>query len=224
MFDNKELVYQRKRKGLSQEEFGKKLGVSKQMVSHWENGRNDINPKYHERICEILDIPIYDLTFSEPDKTPIELIAKTKDLHLHVPNQAHSVPVLTAAQAKGWDADYEAIDDYIDYDSCPQEFFFGDDIKPDWIAVRVNGNSMGNELPHGSTVLVDMGTPYPKRGKRVLAKLKTGELVIKRYFRKDNVIRLESDGDGMHWKWHCKEDSSPIYWMRPIKQIVIKED
>jgi hypothetical protein len=69
-----------------------------------------------------------------------------------------------------------------------------------------------------------METPYPKRGKRVLAKLRdSGDLVVKRYRRKDNVIRLESDGTGRHWQWNCKTEPSPIESMRPIRKTVTDE-
>jgi len=140
------------------------------------------------------------------------------------PEEPHYVPVITSAQAKGWEAEYDTITDAVDLSDCDRVIFYGDDIKADWVAVRVNGDSMGGELPHGSTALVDMGTPYPKSGKRILAKLKTGDLIIKRYFRRDNTIRLESDGHGQRWEWHIKTDDSPIEWMRPIKKILIDED
>ena len=55
--------------------------------------------------------------------------------------------------------------------------------------------------------LVDLETPYPKRG---FAKLRdSGDLVVKRHRHEDNVIRLESDGTGRHWEWNCKTEPSP---------------
>jgi hypothetical protein len=72
--------------------------------------------------------------------------------------------------------------------------------------------------------LVDMETPYPKRGKHALAKLcDSGDLVVKRHRHEDNVIRLESDGTGRHWEWNCRTEPSPIEWMRPIRKTVIDE-
>lgn len=149
--------------------------------------------------------------------------ANLKDPHLYDPGMVYYVPLITQAQAKSWDCS-EVITESINPNECQTVPYFGKGTKDHLVAIRVNGDSMGSGLPHGSIIFVDMYTPYPNRGKRVLAKLNTGELVVKRYNRKDNVITLTSDGEGLSWEWHTKNDQSPIEWMRPVKKILIDED
>lgn len=50
------LILLRERKGWTQEELGKCLGIGKQMVSHWETARHPINPRYFEKIKKLLDV------------------------------------------------------------------------------------------------------------------------------------------------------------------------
>lgn len=147
--------------------------------------------------------------------------AQADELQKFKKDEIHFVPVVTAAMACGWDPMTETLEDYINEDT-ERIPFFGRDIKASWVSLRVSGDSMGDELPHGSAVLVAMNE-LPISGKRVVAKLKTGCLIIKRYFRKNNVIRLESDGHGRRWEWKCKEEVPPVEWMKPVKMVIVKE-
>ena len=52
----KDLSYYRKRKGLTQESLGKMLGVSKQLISAWENCSAVIDPKHLDTIAEALSL------------------------------------------------------------------------------------------------------------------------------------------------------------------------
>lgn len=55
------IIHLRKLRKLSQGDFGAMLGVSKQMVSHWENKRNEIPLKYYEKISEVFHLNIKDI-------------------------------------------------------------------------------------------------------------------------------------------------------------------
>ena len=55
------LAFQRKRKGISQEELGKKLGVPKTNISAWENGSRNIPVKHLDKLCQILKITEFEL-------------------------------------------------------------------------------------------------------------------------------------------------------------------
>ena len=48
----------RKEKKLTQEQVAQALGVSRQLVSHWENGRVEPTPEQREALCKLLDIPM----------------------------------------------------------------------------------------------------------------------------------------------------------------------
>ena len=56
----------RKDKKLTQDQVAQALGVSRQLVSHWENGRVDPTQEQREAICKLLDIPM-----DAPKPTPL---------------------------------------------------------------------------------------------------------------------------------------------------------
>lgn len=56
----------RKDKKLTQDQVAQALGVSRQLVSHWENGRVEPTQEQREAICKLLDIPM-----DAPKPTPL---------------------------------------------------------------------------------------------------------------------------------------------------------
>ena len=64
---NEKLKAARKQKGLSQTELGKLLGVQAQTISNWENGKSEPNLKTINKLCDVLNIPIYSLISKEAD-------------------------------------------------------------------------------------------------------------------------------------------------------------
>lgn len=57
----KNLLFYRKKSGLSQKEFAEKLGVRNSTVSTWETGKNSIDIETLFRACDILNVTIYDM-------------------------------------------------------------------------------------------------------------------------------------------------------------------
>ncbi|MBN2640376.1 MAG: helix-turn-helix domain-containing protein [Victivallales bacterium] len=375
------LTYCRKKKGLSQEELGKKLGLSKQMVSHWENARNEVPPKYHQKIAEALGIELHEIlttdvdshfyasvsanlgspqgreTSRQEDKRELEFWQKNikslpespfkdwlkdrietlrsqpeksysdkliplgisdelfksiikhckgnktisdemlerrqifsadlenilpyvendlpdeqkeyysnenlqKIFNIHewlkfrdiaIPytdeltlildggrkrqeiktdwnrsevksvktGELREVPVISFAQAAGYEPALEPIDDYAKECSDITEVF-SSEIKPGYFALRVEGDSMSPEFPHGTNLLV-AGGEFPQRSDIVVAKLRDGQVVVKRYERKNNVIELLSENPkGKSFKWHCKEDPNFVIWMYPVIEVNLK--
>ena len=51
----------RKEKNLTQEQFGKKLGVTYKSVSKWENGRSLPDPSLYKDLCNVLGISLTEL-------------------------------------------------------------------------------------------------------------------------------------------------------------------
>lgn len=51
----------RKKKGFSQFQLGKLLGISDKAVSKWENGVSKPRPELFSEICRILEIPVEEL-------------------------------------------------------------------------------------------------------------------------------------------------------------------
>lgn len=57
----KNLLYYRKKSGLTQKEFAEKLGVKNSAVSNWENNLNSIDIETLAKACEIFGISINDM-------------------------------------------------------------------------------------------------------------------------------------------------------------------
>lgn len=64
---NEKLKAARKQNGLSQAALGKLLGIQTQTISNWENGKSEPNLKTINKLCEILNIPLYSLISKDVD-------------------------------------------------------------------------------------------------------------------------------------------------------------
>ena len=57
----KNLLYFRKKSGLSQKEFAEKLDVNNSAVCNWENGRNSIDIEKLFKACEVLGVTVNEM-------------------------------------------------------------------------------------------------------------------------------------------------------------------
>lgn len=57
----KNLLYYRKKSGLTQKELAEKLGVKNTAVSNWESGNNSIDIDTLFRACEIFEVTLNDM-------------------------------------------------------------------------------------------------------------------------------------------------------------------
>lgn len=131
-----------------------------------------------------------------------------------------AVPVLSFAQAAGFEPALEPLCDYLREHSDHQQMFV--DVPDTYFALEVNGESMAPDYPAGSIALVAAGE-FPERGDIVVAKLATGQVVIKEYHRKDNVVTLSSrNPSGQTFQWHVKEQPGFVVWMWPVVEIILK--
>lgn len=64
---NEKLKAARKQKGLSQAALGKLLGVQAQTIGRWETGKSKPNLETVNKLCEILNIPLYSLISKDAD-------------------------------------------------------------------------------------------------------------------------------------------------------------
>lgn len=128
------------------------------------------------------------------------------------------VPVISIAQA----AEYEPLEPLVDYlreVSDRTQLFV--DVKDNYFAVEITGDSMAPDYPNGSVALVAAGE-FPERGDIVVAKFSTGQVVIKEYHRKDGVVSLLSrNPHGQNFEWNIKEKPGFIQWMFPVIEIVL---
>lgn len=131
------------------------------------------------------------------------------------------VPVLSVAQAAGYEPALEPLCDYLRETSDESVLFM--DVKDNYFALRISGDSMAPDYPDGTVVLVAAGE-YPQRGDIVVAKIaSTGQVVIKEYHRKDNIITLQSiNPAGKSFEWHCKDQPGFVQWMWPVLEATLK--
>lgn len=134
--------------------------------------------------------------------------------------QFRAVPVLSFAQAAGYEPALEPLCDYLRETSDRTALFF--DVADNCFALEVSGDSMAPDYPNGSIALVSAGD-YPQRGDIVAAKLNDGQVVIKEYHRCNNIITLQSiNPDGKNFEWHCKEQPGYVQWMWPVIEVILK--
>lgn len=95
------------------------------------------------------------------------------------------------------------------------------DVPDTWFALEISGSSMEPDYPDKSIALVAAGE-YPERGDIVVAKFTTGQVVMKEYHRKDNIVTLLSrNPGGKTFTWNVKEQQGFVQWMYPVAQILI---
>ncbi len=191
-----------RRMGLSPQHFNK---IYKNMPTHFNDSKwSSIEPV----LRPYLDAPGQQSPSAESEVIPV------------APGQLRPVPVLSIAQAAGYEPALEPLCDYLRETSDETAMF--SDVRESYFALRVDGDSMSPDYPHGSIALVAAGE-FPQRGDIVAAKLHDGQVVIKEYHRKDNIISLESiNPDGKSFKWHCKEQPGYVQWMWPVIEITLK--
>lgn len=86
----KTIAERRRKKGLTQEALGEKLGVSSKSISRWETGKTLPDISIYEEICEVLDMSIaeflYDMSLMEAgekrniEKNAINLFSSKRTL------------------------------------------------------------------------------------------------------------------------------------------------
>lgn len=70
----------RKSKGLSQEQFGEKINVTRQTISNWELGETSPNPEQLKLISKELNISIDELLDNEIQSVLVEKVSNTEKL------------------------------------------------------------------------------------------------------------------------------------------------
>jgi len=78
----KNILFYRKKAGLTQKELASKLGVKNTAVSNWESGNNSVDIETLFSACEILGVSLSDIygQYSGQTVTPQDLSSDEKDL------------------------------------------------------------------------------------------------------------------------------------------------
>ena len=207
--------------------FGKySKGIIKEMDDDtWIKLQPIIQPYLKERVLPILrsfgpNDPPEGTPINTPQPWPKSDLVATKP-HEVAPTKLHSIPVISFAQAAMYDQTIEPIDCYA-LNCSDETALFSEEAKPGYFAFRVEGDSMAPTYPNGTKLLI-AGNEFPQRGDLVVAKLNDGQVVFKRYQRKDNVVVLESiNAEGRNFEWNIKEQPGYASWIKPVIEVNFK--
>jgi len=211
---------------LQQKRLAEQLGIKPPSLSQMLSGRIAFPKDKLMKIVALLSPPpeeaelVKKLFLGDPGRLTFSAEPTGTSPALQPASPLVTVPVISFAQAAGYEPALEPIDDYAK--GCSDETaLFSREVKPGYFALNVEGDSMSPEFPHGTVILV-AGGEFPERGDIVVAKLRDGQVVVKRYFRHNNMITLESiNPDGRNFQWHCKADPGFIQWMYPVLEATI---
>lgn len=173
----------RKAKGLIQVNVAVALSVTQGAVRQWETGATTPSARKLAKVAAFLDIPV------------AELLDPPLGAQVTAGRDATVTFGLTAAMYDPalfqicdlWDASDETVPCVIDRDGI--------------FAVRIQGDSMEPDLHDGDVVAVDPNT-LPATGDTAIVCLRTEGLVIKRWYWRNGIIRLESlNPEGKTYQW-----------------------
>lgn len=164
--------------GLTQVEFGERLGVKKTSISKWEIGEiARPRPAMIELICHEYGVTLDDL-FSENG-----YYAKTRGLADAKPKEATSnLPVVGAAHAGSPSPAFEVDGGRVE---CPEQY-----CRDGNFFVRISGDSMDRRLPDGSLALVDVHSEVHS-GDIALVKVNGDDATVKVVKFMDGIAVLE---------------------------------
>lgn len=179
----------RKRLGLTEEQFGEKVGVSRGAVQQWEKGTTAPNRGRQPLVASLLSITVAELMSSDSNVSTVE------------DRKQGAVPLISWVKAGAWS---EAADPLQPGDAerwlpCPTNH------SPRSYALRVRGDSMtasyGRSYPEGCIIFVDPDRASPVNGERVIAKLSGSDEVTFKVFKEE---------DGRRWLQPLNSSHQPI--------------
>lgn len=189
------LAYYRKKKGISQEELGRKLGVPKANISAWENGSRNIPLKHIDALGQILELTEAEILNAVSDNVFAPTVPTQKTAtNVQSPSQGGGfVPIISSAAAATCNPGLMPLLDCVNQYSEEKTWFR--QAKEGDFVIEVIGDSMNPWYPEGTLLLV---RPYQqlRNGQRVVAVLDSGEIIFKVYAEKGDKVCLFSISDG----------------------------
>lgn len=178
----------RQRLDLTEEEFGKLVGVSRGAVQQWENKTTAPNRSRQPLVARVLGLTVAELMSSDSNVVQLE-------------RRYEVVPLISWVQAGDWT---EAADPLQPGDAerwLPCPVMHGKRA----FALRVRGDSMtstyGRSYPEGSIIFIDPDRRSPINGDRVIAKL-TGTAEV--------TFKVFKEEDGRRWLQPLNPSHQPI--------------
>ncbi|MDD5729311.1 MAG: helix-turn-helix transcriptional regulator [Victivallales bacterium] len=130
------------------------------------------------------------------------------------------VPLMTMKQAQDYEPALEPIENFALVNS--ERSVLSANSHSGSFALLVDEENRHIEFARSAILLV-AGKEYPAHGDMVVAKLRSGELVTRYYFRENSEIHLKSQNDdSRNLIWKYQEDPGYVQWMYPIVEVNLK--
>jgi repressor LexA len=181
--------------GLTQTEFGERIGVSVTTVSGWETRGRALRQSNLEEIASVFGVPVDDLV-SENGYYAKHRLRRSFE---PVPCDT-ALPIAGVAHAGNPSLAYEVSDDE---QWCPPEYAVEGNFY-----IKVQGDSMNNVLMDGQMALVDTHAEI-RNGDIALVKVNGDEATIKRVRLTDGVAILEPDSTNPEHKRRIIDETDP---------------
>lgn len=204
-------------------QLSKKLEIAHSTILFWLDGKtNNISGDlWYEKVEPVIK-PFLDYPEKYEHPVPHKIVENHGPYNSEASpvTRLYEVPVLNFAQAAGYDPAFEPIDDYA-LNCSSETALFDAEVRNGYFALRVEGESMSPVLPDGAIIYV-AGGEYAQEGDLVVAKIReTGQVVIKKYSRKGDIIVLSSiNPQGQNFEWHFSEN--PLVWIWPVIEYTVK--
>jgi repressor LexA len=176
--------------GLTQEEFGKVVGVSGMAVSQWENGRAVPRMGAVQRIADYFHVSTGEII---------------DDTRLAVSSSGHAtVPLVTLGRVHaGPISEEEEVEEAVE---VPKPVLDG---HPHAWALVVEGDCMDRVVPEGCHVLVDPDVE-PSQGSIVVVEMDDHQAVLRRWYRGSTKLMLVADSHQEYEDIVREESDGPV--------------
>lgn len=165
----------------SQGQLGRKMRVSKQTISNWENNRRAPDYETLEALADIFNVPMSYFVSSEDERKVLEKLNDTMQVIPYTPGRA-MVPIVGVVRCGPGGLAYEDLQGAEVADVAnPSEYFH----------LRAEGDSMEPDIRPGDLVLVHI-QPEVESGELAVVIIDDEEGTLKKYIRKGNAIILQS--------------------------------
>lgn len=209
----------RKNKGFTQKALGEMLGLSHVTVVGWEKGSHYPAPTHFPLLEQALGVKMSEIIKLDSPASSIP----GADLTPLSQSGVRLIPVVGMASAAHYDPSLSQLSDLFQGGDAEQIPCFIPDCD-DCFALRICGDSMAPSILPGDIVIVR--DRLPETGKACVALHRTDGILLKRWYWRRGVIRLESinEDSGKTYTWTKEEFAreNPLVWRFRVESLYRK--
>lgn len=204
----------------------RKIGVSHSTVIFWKSGKTKAidGDVWRYKVYPVLRpylSPCPDSAFKMAMQETDESGPNKQNRELSAANALYSVPVISFAQASGFDPVMEPFEIYAK-SIADEEVLFATRPGKGYFALKIEGQSMEPDFPHGTLVLV-AGGEFVQAGDICIARLRSnGQVIVKEFSKNGSICQLKSlNPEGNSFSWDCINERGFVEWMHPVIEAKI---